>query len=412
MEPAWKFTIAWRLFFERNERGHLRMRPLLSALGLAFALMTAIVSFSILTGFQRIYKEGILKFNAHIVVIPGRDSLEEIETVVRHMGAAAATRFIYQEGMGVNPDGIKLVVLKGVESATMSLVYGLMIRDLSGRLLDDKQAGQLLGQSSGPDTPIFVGWQILERLQGSRDPSWYKIILPGQSASDTGFRDWTRVFRIVGSFESGLHKFDDQFVLVSLKALEQLLPGQSATGLEIRLKDALETQKFAVALSKGLDPSTQIITWQELNGPLFNALRMEKITFGIILGLIIVIASFSVIGLLIIFMIRRQDEMALMMALGCTPRNLRGLIHLQALFTAGGGICLGSLMAWGILQAIRTWGVMSLDPQIYFVGAVPFEWPWVPWCFLISLIILLCYALAQLGARYFLSMQGLTKKFR
>ncbi len=301
-------------------------------------------------------------------------------------GVIGMTPFLYREGLAISKGIIKGIVVKGVDPKTVREVNRMRLNLAGDISIDDALAPSKY-------LNVILGKALFERL-GS--PEKITLMVP-QTAKDKQFVTAT----VAGTFESGLYDYDSQFALMNIEVARTVFEtgGIVATGVEIKLDDPEKAQAIAYALNNALPSVYQAITWDELNRDLFEALSLEKLVFSIIMGILVVVAAFNIIGVLVLLICYRAHEVAILKALGIRTDLLRKIFTRSGVSTGLAGTAIGIGLGLGISWAVKHFHLIRLEPEIYFLSALPLDISW-PICGKIALFsLLMCYVTSRIAAR-------------
>lgn len=460
----WELLYSWRILQGRRKSFFSPM-TLIAICGIAFGMTAMLVSISVISGFQRVYEEAILGFNAHVVLIEDGeiDGLESLKPVLDHFrvspseiqywkqhkgvwswlgrlpgfkdprmealsqkGIVAATPFIYREGLGIFPDEVRSVVLKGVETSQIQNMYPLHFRSLQEQEEERLHphatpAASHFNPQTALDAPtttypsVIIGKILYDSFfpEGTQGQPQIKLMIPKGEGTGKSLKDYAQTFQVVGVFESGLYEFDSQFVMTSIPAMEKLFNLKDHySGLEIVLDDRSKAPAMARLIEKELPSSFQAISWDELNGSLFSAMKMEKVLFLIIMSLIMLVASFNVMGIILMLILQRERDIAIFKVMGARRQSLNLAFAVQGLFLATVGILLGSALSGFILWTLDRFKWFALDPKIYFISHLPVDWSTEVWLGLITAALLICYGVSRIASGWILRKGSLTQTFR
>jgi lipoprotein-releasing system permease protein len=182
---------------------------------------------------------------------------------------------------------------------------------------------------------------------------------------------FNRDYRVAGVFFTGMYEYDLKYVYVTLESLQDFLDrGDAIDGLEIRIADPDATDDVVAALQRELGPEYRVQGWQELNRSLFSALKLEKIAMFLVLAIIILVASFSIVGTLVMVVVEKGKEIALLKTLGSSDRGVTWIFVTQGFFIGLIGTLLG--VGYGLFNC---WLVQSLgipiDADVYYIDQLP-----------------------------------------
>ena len=182
---------------------------------------------------------------------------------------------------------------------------------------------------------------------------------------------YNRDFRVAGVFYTGMYEYDLKNVYVPLDALQEFLDlGDAVDGIEVRINDPNDTDTVGDAIRAALGPGYTVRDWKDLNRNLFSALKLEKIAMFLILAIVILVASFSIIGNLIMVVVEKAKEIALLKTLGAGDLGIMILFVVQGLFIGVIGTALGVVYGLGICWAGESFDV-PLNPDVYYIDRVP-----------------------------------------
>jgi len=243
----------------------------------------------------------------------------------------------------------------------------------------------LLPAELNPD-PCQVGSQILPGIVIGRTLSrnlkaalgdCIQVTSPtiGFSFSSDGVRaPIAKQFRVIGIFEAGFDQYDAKLVYADLHQAQEFYDsGDSVTGIEMRIQDVDRAKQVSAEVSKLLE-GTLLYTmdWEELNHGLFTALHIQQIVMSIVLGFIIVLAAFTVIATLIMIVLDKRREIAVLKAMGASDSAiLRAFLYQGGIIGVAGGI-LGLAIAFAVCMTL-TRVSLPLDPKVYFISHLPVQ---------------------------------------
>jgi len=381
---SWILIVARRFLF--GPTLHLWRQPVgfICILSIALAMAATLVTQSVIRGFEGIYEKSILAFNAHLVITPWdsslvvSSSLPHLDELVRSGTAESYSPFSVIEALALSPGNTAGVVIKGVQTASLEKTYHLQIQHF-------------------PDTgsnlvPVYVGKQLYEQ---SGSPKTLSLMLAGNEES---YQRTEKVF-IAGIFESGMYEFDAQFILADQLDLASLAGKPvSPIGYEVSLTRPAQAVSIAHQLEDSIGEHYQIVPWQELNAPLFEAMKLERTVFLIILFLVLLIASFGLVGMMLMILWKRRSDLVILHAMGATRPRLILLCAAQGLYQSFLGLVFGSVLAGLFLAGLRHFWI-ALDPKIYFIDRLPVAWDFLWWSYLWLGALALCFVSSLVAAR-------------
>ncbi|MEZ4367223.1 MAG: FtsX-like permease family protein [Kofleriaceae bacterium] len=222
--------------------------------------------------------------------------------------------------------------------------------------------GVLVGRELTKQIHLYTGQEV-RLISPLSDPS-----NPDATGTPIPFN---RDYRVAGVFYTGMYEYDLKFVYVTLASLQSFLDrGDVIDGIEVRIDDPDETAPVAAALSRALGPAYRVQDWRELNRNLFSALKLEKIAMFMVLAIIILVASFSIIGNLIMVVIEKGREIALLKTLGASHPDVVVIFILQGVMIGVSGTVLGLACGLGVCWYLATHG-FPINPDVYYISKLP-----------------------------------------
>jgi lipoprotein-releasing system permease protein len=228
--------------------------------------------------------------------------------------------------------------------------------------------GILVGRELVKQTHLYTGEEV-RVVSPLSDPS-----NPDATGTPIPFN---RDYRVAGVFYTGMYEYDLKYVYVTLESLQDFLDlGDTVDGIEVRVRSADDTDRYVPGpgfdglIREALGPGYRVQDWRELNRSLFSALKLEKIAMFLVLGIVILVASFSIIGNLIMVVVEKAREIALLKTLGASDLGVMQLFAIQGLIIGLIGTALGVSTGLAACWALDKFG-LPLDPDVYYINRLP-----------------------------------------
>jgi lipoprotein-releasing system permease protein len=224
--------------------------------------------------------------------------------------------------------------------------------------------GVLVGRELVRNMHLYVGQEV-------------SLVSPFGLMTPAGPAPRSKPYRIAGTFYTGMYEYDTKFIYVEYTSLQRFLSmGDEVSGVEVRVRNRDRTEGVKAAITGALGPDYLVEDWKEINRSLFAALELEKLAMFLVLAIIILVASFSIIGNLIMIVVEKGREIAVLKTLGASHRGVMKIFWVQGFFIGVVGTTLGVsnglLACWiGI-----TWG-LPLDPDVYYIDRLPIAVEWL-----------------------------------
>lgn len=237
--------------------------------------------------------------------------------------------------------------------------------DLGDEDLTGPLPGLVIGATLAETMDIEVGdrVQLISPLSGSAAASW--------SGSSEARTPQSRPFRVIGIFRAGFQEYDSRMVYADLFEVQTFLgQGDSVTGVEMRLADLDHSVDVARRLERVLEGPFHTMDWAELNRPLFTALEVQQIMLSLVIATIIWVAAFNVIATLIMIVIEKKREIAILKAMGASDTTVLSVFMVQGTVIGLVGTLSGLVVGGAIVGYLSTFR-FELDPRVYLIDHLP-----------------------------------------
>ena len=361
--------IAKKYLLAKRKQTFISIISFISIAGVTVGTMALIIVLAVMSGFERELKERILGATAHAHVTSADGSIpkpfELAEKVRKVKGVAAASPYIFTQMMISSGSGALGGVLRGVDIATIGDVT---------RLAKDLRIGKLsdLPRKTADGVPgVILGRELAGNLAvGPGD--MVEILVPGGTITPLGAFPRTARFRVTGISQAGMYEYDATFAYIALEEAARLLGMEGrATGVEVRVTDVYAAADVAKALRSSLGYPYWAKDWMQSNRNLFSALKLEKVVMFIILVLIVMVAAFNIISTLIMVVMEKTKDIAILMTLGATRRTIRRIFALEGLIIGVAGTAAGTALGALLCHLLRRYQFIHLPSDVYYISTLP-----------------------------------------
>jgi len=231
---------------------------------------------------------------------------------------------------------------------------------------------EVLERLAEPGAPrLILGFDLAMSLYAAIGDT-VLVTAPRGDLSLDGVEAETREFTVAGFLNSGMYEFDSRFVYVTLDTARDFFGyGDAGAGLiGVQVRDMMRAQTVARRLEGMLGRDFRAVDWMELNQNLFQWVKLEKAVMFLLLGLIVLVAAFNIIGILTMMVGERRREIGILLSMGASPRQIQSIFVINGLWLGGLGTLLGSLLGWLGTQYLIHYGI-PLPGEVYFVDHVP-----------------------------------------
>ena len=364
-----EFFVALRYIFALRKQSFIGVISLFAVCGVALGVAALIVVIGVMNGFTKDLRDKILGVNAHVIVSAftgGIRDYQKVADICRTVpGVKGVTPFVYSEVMLSTNGGVKGVVLRGIDPSTSEQVLSLSKDMVAGSVTD-------LGEKDGLPG-VVIGAEMAKRL-GLTVGGMVNLLSPTGTQSSVGFTPKIRVFRVAGIFRTGMFEYDATLGYVTVDAARNLLGFKDdiVTGLEIRLADVYKAGEVSELLrSKLHEYPVYVRNWQEMNANLFAALELEKTALFIILTMIVLVGSFSIVTMLVMLVMQKTKDIAVLMSLGADENMIRRIFMYQGSFIGVVGTALGYGIGVPVALLLKKYQFIKLPSDVYPVDYLP-----------------------------------------
>ena len=318
-------AIGLRYAGARGDNRFASFISIFSTFGIAIGVMALIVVSSVMNGFEAQLKDRILGVVPHGVVTTSSGQLsdwQQYETVVTKLPhVQAAAPFITTEGMVQSPGNLAPIVVQGINPQNYPK------EDLLRQTLGDVTLAKLLPGKFN----IILGGALAQKLGVMPGDMVRVLVSEGSRFTPMGRVPSQRLFHVVGLFDVG-SPVDDQIALMHLDDARRLLryPEQNVTGWRVWLDDAFQTEDIAKA---SLPSSLIFQDWRVERGELFRAVAMEKHIMSLMLVLIILVAAFNILSSLVMVVLDKQGEVAILRTMGMQSKTVMKIFMVQGIWS-------------------------------------------------------------------------------
>lgn len=366
---SFQLFVALRYLFSKRRQTFIFVISLMSILGVALGVGALVLVLGVYNGMSTDLRDKILGANAHGIVLShysgafGQDLPALLQRIKESPGVVAALPFIYSEVMLSAGAGVKGVVLRGIDPATAPEVL-TMLRPFSSAVMDT------LKEHTPPG--IIVGDDLAKRLHlsiGSR----VNLLSPAGSRGTAGYQPKIRPFEVSGIFKTGMFEYDSSLAFIGMDAAREVLgvPGDYLSGIEITVDDLFNADKTAISLAENLGAPFYVRSWMEMNANIFAALKLEKIGMFILLTMVVLIGSFSIVTSLVMLVMEKTRDIAVMMAMGATPKMIRRIFIYQGCIIGLVGTLLGYAFGIGLGFLLKKYQFIKLPENVYTLDHLP-----------------------------------------
>ena len=384
-EKPVEWFISLRYLLAKRRQTFISVITVICVVGVALGVAVISVVLSVFNGFHQVWETKIIGARAHFAVHSQRgysENYREIrDRIVGMPGVEGAAPYLETEAILRSDSGdLQAIVLKGIDPETVGDVTALEDDLIAGSLADlgPTPADEGLASAHG----LIVGSELADRfLLRLGDP--LILISPlGGPPTPLGPAPRMQRFRVAGVFRAGFVLFDESYIYASMAGVQEFMKlGDVASGIEVRTSDPYRSQAIARQAMAALGGGFFAQDWKQFYPGFFNALKTERVMMFVLLSFIMVVAGFIIIATLIMMIMEKSRDIAILKAMGCPDQGIQRVFAIEGFLIGIAGMGLGLAMAlviiWNLerIQAVveRSVGFDVLPANVYQLQTLPYQ---------------------------------------
>lgn len=396
--------IAFRYLRAKRKQGFISLITFLSIAGVAVGVMALVVVIAVMAGAESDFRSRILGVESHIILMrygaPVKDYQQVAAAVAEVDGVQTVAPFVYSQVMLRSAGGATGAMLRGIDPAQSArMIKGFHQADLIERLSvspDNRPSPQgdtdvTAGVTDGFVRPGIILGRELARSLGVREGDLLYLLSPRGMLSPVGHMPSMKRFQVTGIFESGMYEYDSSLAYVHLKVAQNMLRMKDAvTGLGIWIDDIYQAAQVREQIVARVGTHYWTRDWMQINQSLFSALKLEKTAMFVILTLIIFVAAFNIASSLIMMVMEKARDIAILKAMGATHRSIRKIFVFNGLIIGLIGTSLGVGLGLLICFLLKRYHFIEL-PAAYPFSTLPVQLEWLDVAVIAASAMLICF---------------------
>lgn len=387
---TFSFFISRKFLVARKKSGFLNLISKIAIAGISIGVATLIIALSVLKGFEKTIQEKISDFDSHIKITAFSGTVSNYESTTEKIET-----LLGQYQSNIVPFASKLAIISSRNRQDGINIIGIPEDSQIERLERNIISGEF-NIGSTDSNYLIIGKVLANKLRLNVDDKVTLFALKeDQIPSPQNLPNIER-FTIKGIFESGMAEYDDLYAYTNLSDAQQLFSiSNSINGYDIQINDISKVDSLTHLLRKNLTYPFFARSLFETHRNIFTWIELQQKPIPIILGLIIIVATFNIIGTLLILVLEKTNAIGVLKSLGSDRRKILRIFLIQGIFIGLTGTISGNLLVLILMQIQIHFNVITVPSSVYFVTRVPFDLN--PFIFLlvsvIALVLSLCAAL-------------------
>ncbi|MFZ5998610.1 MAG: lipoprotein-releasing ABC transporter permease subunit [Nitrospirota bacterium] len=367
MNFTYPLFIALRYLKSKKKNRGISFNAIISICGVAVGVMALLVVLSVMSGFHEDLQKKILGANAHAIVLNYKGGIDEyrpvIEKIKNEPHVVSTAPFVLGQVMVSSGKRAHGVFLRGIdpvhEFKTTEILQHIKQGNVNNLLEKDGMPWVIIGSELAGMIGVMVGDTV-------------NVISPVGEIGPLGMLPKVKQFKVAAVFEIGMYEYDTSLVLVDMKAAQNFFGyGDAVSGIELRLDDIYKAPKVRTSINQKLGFPFYVKDWMQMNRNLFSALKLEKFAMFIILILIVLVASFNIVSTLMMNVMEKQKEIAILKAMGATNRSVMLVFVFQGLLIGFVGTVIGVAGGYALGVVLNNYEIIKLPADVYYLSKLP-----------------------------------------
>ncbi len=368
-----EWFVGLRYLRAKHKHGFISLISFISVAGITVGVIALIVVLAVYSGFTDGMRDQILGVNSHIIVqqLSGSISNYQLarERILTVKDVTGATPYLYAQTLLSGASGGNGVVLRGMDPVTAKNVVGLAKQMIKGSIKD-------LDQDKDVRVPnIILGKNLAADLRVGVDDR-VRLISPSGPLTPMGIIPKVKTCRVSGIFETGMMEYDSTLAYMALATTQNFLGlGDVAHGIEVSVKKSAlgNADQIASQIAEKLGSGFIAKDWMMMNRNLFAAFKLEKIGMFIAMALIILVAALNIISALVMVVMEKSKDIAILKSMGATSSSIMKIFFLQGMVIAIAGTAIGVTGGLGLCELLSHYQFIELPSNVYPMTTLPIK---------------------------------------
>ena len=386
---AFELFIAARYLRAKRRQAVIGVVTAISIVGVAAGVASLIIALAITNGFRQDLQNRLLASTAHVSLERARgDGIRDWRTLLEGMqrqpNVVAASPALYEQVLVSRGARARGLLLKGVvpkyESKVSELLKAVNVGSAdalkaSDEFLNRATQNQAEGEdetTTGTYPPIVLGADLADDL-GATAGSIVMVTSPQGELTPYGLVPKYKRFKVTGLFKSGFYDYDISWGLIRLEDAQVLFGlGDIISVIEFKIDDIYRAPEIGTQIEQAAGPGFMTTNWEEMNQPIFHALRTEGVVTFITVSLIVFVAALNILISLTMMVMEKTKDIAVLMSMGTRKPQVRRVFIYQGLLIGVIGTIMGLVAGYVLAYAGGHYHWIRLSAEVYSIDYVPF----------------------------------------
>jgi len=366
----YELVIALRYLRARRKEAFISITTLFTALGVMLGVAALTITLSVMGGLEASLRDRVLAVTPQIEIQSYGGAITNYAALVSRArsvgGVTAADPFLVGQAMLSSAGGVSGVIVRGIDAASPGMIAKLGGYIRAGSLASLAQSG---AGGAGAQASIALGATLAERLKVKvGDP--VRVVAPIVSGAQLTTR--AAQFKVGAIFESGVDFVDRELVFMGLAAAQNFFgrPGQ-ADGIELHLASLDATAQVTSVLRRDLGQHYAVRNWIDFNHAASAGFALLRWVYSAVLLLLIGVAAFNLIATLIMVVMEKRKDIAVLMTMGASRPAIRLVFVLKGLIVGAVGTAAGLILSALGCFALARYHFIHIPKAVYGISTVP-----------------------------------------
>ena len=375
---SFEFFICSRYLRTKHKQAFISLITILSIVGITIGVMALVIVIAVMTGAESDFRSRILGVESHVVLMRQGRTFTDFRKILSELtnidGVKTASPYVYTQIMLRSSSGVSGAVLRGIDPESKSREIKNFDKPALRKCLTTGSTEDKAGFKPG----IILGKDLARNL-GVMEGNAVYLISPKGMLSPIGHIPVMKRFRVTGLFNSGMYEYDSSLAYIHLGEAQKIMRmGDAVSGIGIRVKDIYNAANVAKKIVRNLDSkhpgdSFWARDWMQMNHNLFSALKLEKKAMFIILSLIVLVAAFNISSTLIMMVMGKTKDIAILKAMGATDKSIKKIFVQHGMIIGSIGTMSGIILGTAGCLALKHYKFIELPGDVYYFTTLPVQ---------------------------------------
>ena len=375
----YELQIALRYLRARRREAFISVTTLFTATGVMIGVAALTIVIAVMNGFEADLRERVLSLTPQIQILNYENPMTDYSAIEaganQIAGVEGSDPFLVGQAMISSAHGISGVLIRGVEPDNPVVIAELGRYVDRGALssLSRKYPADSSGSGAAPIAAIAIGGALADKCK-LKPGDTVKLVAPILSGPDSELTTKSASFEVGAIFDSGVNYIDKGIVFVNLPVAQTFFGREGKVdGVEVRLANLDDTARVTAALSRAFPHPYRVRNWIEFNQAASAGFAMLKRVYSLVLLLLIGVAAFNLVATLIMVVMEKRKDIAVLITMGATQGGVRLIFVMKGLIVGAAGTAAGLILGGLGCFILARYHFITIPREIYGISTLPIE---------------------------------------